>query len=133
MNFAQVSKKDLDEEILKFLLLLYSHKLFSKKSVNEILTKMDQFICKKYIPYIQTQVQDQLDTTIPADKINQIQFIIENTKHPFGAFLTEYRRFAIFTERGFITPNRFLLGTSTVFNTETKQKFTPASYPRSSL
>lgn len=78
-NFERISIKNLHREMLKFFLSLHNNRLLSVQAINSVLVYMDQFISKKYVSYIQTCLQNDLQDRLTPQKNEVIQLIMEDS------------------------------------------------------
>lgn len=59
-NFGNVSKKDLDREMLKFSQSLHNNRFLSDQGIDTIQVNIDKFISEKYVSHIHTRLQNGL-------------------------------------------------------------------------
>lgn len=98
-NFKEVSKIDLDREMLKFSLALYNNPLCSNKAVDDTLSSTNEFISNFFIPFIQTQVSNEIKSSVKVEDYSKIIFVLENCKELFHQFSSEHRRFVLYREK----------------------------------
>lgn len=67
--------------MLKFTLKLYNNPLLSRKAVDEIIATFDDFLSELFIPFIQNEIISNLAHLQHEQSMNQVQFILENSKH----------------------------------------------------
>ena len=123
MDFAKnlgssgnITKEMLDKEMLKFTLSLYDNALLSRKGVDFVLQKFEDFISQLIIPFIQSQMEIQLKPVAHDALYYKVQFILENSKQIFRKFSTEHLRFKVYEQESFyIPPELFGIGEEAVF------------------
>ena len=94
----------LHEEILKFTLSLYNNPLLSRKAVNSVIAEFTSFISKLFVPFLQSEIENQLKYKIDDASRSQIHFIFENSKNIFNRYSTEHLRFKIYEQEAYYIP-----------------------------
>ena len=115
-NFRYVTKEELHRGMLKFSLFLYNNPFLSRETVNDILSEFENFISNMFIPFIQTQLKNELKPLTNDNTYYTTQFILEKNKNVFNKFSTEHLRFKIYEQESFyVPPQIFPIGEDAVF------------------
>ena len=114
-NF-NASKSTLDKEMIKLTLSLYNNPLLSRQAVDEVLGKVNDFISRSFVPFIQSHMQHELKPIANDVTYRKAQYILEKSKNLFLKFSTVHLRFKILEQESwYVPPQTFISGKEPFF------------------
>ncbi|XP_051173978.1 uncharacterized protein LOC127289825 [Leptopilina boulardi] len=121
-SIKDINKNDINREILKMTLRLYSNPQISRKTVNEIVEMFQTFVSETFVPFIQKEIENCVKSISSGMAYFKTQFVLENSKDIFKPFSTEYLRFKIYEEKYSFNPPQLLeIGQESVYMTDDDQ------------
>lgn len=112
----------LNKELLKLSLSLYNIPQISRADVNTVLNIFDDFLSRKFIPFVQDEVERHVKPLSNDASLSKTYFILKNAKDIFRPIATEHLRFKLYEKNSFfIRPQLFEVGKKCVYST-TKDK-----------
>lgn len=127
---SNITRKDLNSEMLKLSLSLYNISHISRKDVNKVINIFNHFFTHKLIPCIQNEIEflvKPLSTEMPYSKT---QLILEDFKDLFQQISTEHLRFKMFEEKSsYIPPQLFEVGQVSTYHLNNDKSLTVQMQP----
>lgn len=113
---CNVSKSMLDKEMMKLTLSLYNNPLLSREAVDEVLRKVNDFISRSLVPFLQSQMQHELKPIANDVTYSKAQYVLEKSKNLFVKLSTEHLRFkTLEQESWYVPPQTFEIGKEPFF------------------
>lgn len=106
-----VARQNIELEILKFTLELYDQRLLSRAAIDVVMNHVDSLISKKIIPYLQLQVQSELNKKEEEEVFYKVFHVLDCNKNFFSLFDTEHKRLNYYKEKcSYVPPSLYEMG-----------------------